>query len=74
MRAAMSRPGAIVCRQLLVGIAERDWVRGEVVELQGHLVQIRIDDGGRYPHILKGVSYSQGAVVWSTPGLWTPCL
>ena len=74
MRAALGHPGVTVCRQLLVGIAERDWVRGEVVEVQGHLIGIRIDDPGRFPHILKGVSYHPGAVVWSTPSLWTPCL
>jgi hypothetical protein len=74
MRAALGHPGVTVCRQLLVGIAERDWVRGEVVEVQGHLIGIRVDDPGRFPHILKGVSYHHGALVWSTPSLWTPCL
>jgi len=74
MRAALGYPGVTVCRQLLVGIAERDWVRGEVVEVQGHLIAIRIDNSGRFPHILKGVSYHHGAVVWSMPSLWTPCL
>src|SRR3954467_14480661 len=73
-RAALGRPGVAVCRQLLVGLAERDWVRGQVVEVQGHLLAVRVDDPGRFPHILKGVSYHQGAVVWSTPSLWTPCL
>ena len=74
MRAALGHPGVTVCRQLLVGIAERDWVRGEVVEVQGHLIGIRVDDPGRFPHILKGVSYHHGAIVWGTPSLWTPCL
>jgi hypothetical protein len=74
MSAALGHPGVTVCRQLLVGIAERDWVRGEVVEVQGHLIGIRVDEPGRFPHILKGVSYHHGAVVWSTTSLWTPCL
>lgn len=74
MRAAIGRPGVTICRQLQVGIAERDWVRGEVVEVQGHLIAVRIDEPGRFPHILKGVSYHQGAMVWSAPALWTPCL
>ena len=74
VRAALGHPGVTVCRQLLVGIAERDWVRGEVMEVQGHLVAIRIDDAGRFPHILKGVPYAHGSIVWSTPSLWTRCL
>ena len=72
--AAVGRPGVTVCRQLLVGIAERDWVRGEVAEVQGHLIAVRIEDSGRFPHILKGVAYFHGAVVWTTPAAWTPCL
>ena len=74
LRAAVAHPGVTVCRQLLVGIAERDWIRGEVVEVEGHLIAVRIEDSGRFPHILKGVSYAEGVVVWSTPWLWTPCL
>ena len=42
-------------------------VRGEVVEVQGHLIAVRIEDSGRFPHILKGVAYFHGAVVWTTP-------
>ena len=73
-RAAIGHPGVTICRQLQVGIAERDWVRGEVVEVQGHLIAVRIEDAGRFPHILRGISYSQGVVVWTTPAAWTPCV
>jgi len=73
-RAAVGHPGVMVCRQLLVGIVNRDWVRGEVIEVQGHLIAVRIEDPGRFPHILKGVPYFHGAVVWTAPAEWTPCL
>ena len=74
LRAALAHPGVTVCRQLLVGIAERDWVRGEVVDVQGHLIAVRIENSGRFPHILKGVPYTDGATVWSPLSVWTPCL
>jgi hypothetical protein len=74
MRAAVAHRGVTVCRQLLVGIAERDWIRGEVVDVQGHLVAVRIEDSGRFPHILKGIPIVPGAVLWNTPTAWTPCV
>ena len=74
MRAAVAHRGVTVCRQLLVGIAERDWIRGEVVDVQGQVIAVRIEDSGRFPHILKGISIVPGAVLWNAPGAWTPCV
>src|SRR5439155_17093103 len=74
MRAALAKPGATVCRQFQVGIAERDWIRGEVVEVQGHLVAVRIAHPGRFPHILNGISVVPGTVLWAVPAAWTPCV
>ena len=74
MRAAVAHRGVTVCRQLLVGIAERDWIRGEVIDVQGHVIAVRIEDSGRFPHILKGIPIVPGAVLWATPAAWTPCV
>ena len=74
MRAAVAHHGVTVCRQLLVGIAERTWIRGEVVEVQGETIAVRIEDAGRFPYVLKGMPLVPGAVLWSAPAAWTPCV
>ena len=74
MRAAVAHRGVTVCRQLLVGIAERDWIRGEVIDVQGEAIAVRIEDSGRFPHILKGTPIVPGAVLWNAPTAWTPCV
>ena len=74
MRAAIAHRGVTVCRQLLVGIAERDWIRGEVIDVQGETIAVRIEDSGRFPHILKGIPIVPGAVLWNAPTAWTPCV
>ena len=74
MRAAVAHRGVTVCRQLLVGIAERDWIRGEVIGVQGEAIAVRIEDSGRFPHILKGIPIVPGAVLWNAPTAWTPCV
>ena len=73
MRAAAQR-GVTVCRQLQVGIAERDWIRGEVIEARRDAIAVRIEEPGRFPHILKEVPIVPGAVLWNEPALWTPCV
>ena len=74
MRAAVAHRGVTVCRQLLVGIAERDWIRGEVIDVQGEAIAVRIEETGRFPHILKGIPIVPGAVLWNAPAAWTPCI
>jgi len=36
-------------------------------------VAVRIDDPGKYAHILVNVETRQGDVVWDVPQAWTPC-
>ena len=73
-QAAVAKPGARVCREMQVGIAERDWVRGVVAEADGRRVTIRIDQPGRFEHTLNGVKVASGAVVSDDATAWTPCL
>lgn len=73
-RAAVARPGVTVCRQLMVGIAERDWVRGRVAEVRDAAVGVRINNPGRFPHILQKTPVVPGAVLWAAPDVWTPCV
>lgn len=71
--AAVARPGATVCRQLRFGIAERDWIRGEVVSAAGQELRVRIEDPGRFGQSLNGVPLARGVVVNDAPRAWVPC-
>jgi len=44
---AVAVPGAKVCRQLTVGIGNREWVRGVVVEAGSGTISVRIEDRPR---------------------------
>lgn len=72
--AAVARPGARVCREMQVGIAERDWVRGVVIDANGSRVTVRIDDAGRFAHTIGGDTVVGGASVEDNAIAWTPCL
>lgn len=71
--ASVARPGAQVCREMRVGIAERDWVRGVVLEADGARVKIRIEAPGRFHHAIGGITLAIGAVVSDDAIAWTPC-
>lgn len=73
-QAAVAKPGIRVCRMLTVGIAEQDWLKGVVVDASAEQLRVRIDDAGRFPHFVNGVSVATGSVLLDTPSLWTPCL
>jgi hypothetical protein len=66
-RAAVEKIGQKVCRELEVGIGGREWLRGEVVEMRGLQVGVRIDDPGSHGQARKG------EVQWALATQWTPC-
>lgn len=72
--AAVAQPGVRVCRALPVGIAVRDWIRGEVLEVDAERIAVRIDDPGRQPHAIHGRPLAKGLTFWSEAADWTPCL
>ncbi|MBE0621777.1 MAG: hypothetical protein IH605_14380 [Burkholderiales bacterium] len=71
---AVAKPGAKVCRALQVGIAVRDWIRGEVTAVDGERVSVHIDDPGEQPHVIDGRPLAKGSTVWTEATDWTPCL
>lgn len=73
-RAALAKPGTRVCRLMHVGIAERDWISGVVVELGNAEVVIRIENAGRLLHTIDGSSIVRGVLVRDAPSRWTPCV
>jgi len=72
-RAALSKPGAQVCRLVGVGIAQYDWIRGRVSEISGETIQVRLDSAGRFPQTLNGVGLAQGTLVRDEMSNWVPC-
>ena len=66
-RAAVAKRGQHVCREMRVGIAGREWVRGVVVDIEGEHVGVRIDDPGRHQPLPRG------DVVWEAASAWMPC-
>jgi len=71
---AVGTPGVKVCRALLVGIAVRDWIRAEVLEVSADRIKVRIDDPGQQPHVIDGKPLVKGMAIWSLAAEWTPCL
>lgn len=73
-RAALAKPGRRVCRLMSVGIAERDWISGVVVELGDAEVIIRIENAGRLLNTIDGSILIPGVLVRDAPSRWTPCV
>jgi hypothetical protein len=71
---AVGKPGVIVCRALRVGIAVRDWIRGEVIEVNADRISVRIDDPGQQPHVVDERPLVKGMTIWSSATEWTPCI
>ena len=72
--AAVAKPGVKVCRALLVGIAVRDWIRGEVTAVHADRIEVRIDDPGQQPHEIGGKPLAKGMTLWSDAAEWAPCI
>ena len=68
------RPGAKVCRQMAIGIGERDLIRGVVVTSSPDKLSVRIEQPGQFEQVLNGVKLARGAVVSDTAENWVPCL
>ncbi len=69
-----TRPGVKVCRQMSVGIAERDLIRGVVVGTTAGEVSVRIEEPGRFEHVLNGIKVQRGSVVSDAVENWVPCM
>ena len=74
LAAAVGTPGSKVCREMQVGIATRDLVRGTVVARDGEKLRIRIDDPGRFHQMIGEGELAKGDVVSDFMKHWTPCM
>jgi hypothetical protein len=69
---AVAQEGQRVCREVPVGIALSEWIRGVVVGISGEEVGVRVDESG-HRQVVAGVELRAGDVVWDKPAAWTPC-
>ena len=65
--------GARVCREVPVGISEKDSVSGTVVGLLPGELEVRIENAGRFATALDGVPLKAGSVVRGAVTAWAPC-
>jgi hypothetical protein len=69
---AVGREGRRVCREMPVGIALSEWIRGVVVGVSGDQVGVRVDQPGQR-QVVAGVELQAGDIVWDKPTTWVPC-
>ena len=72
--AAVNKPGVRVCREMVVGVATRDWVRGTVTATEAGRIAIRIDNPGQFQHVIANQTVRKGGVIRDVPQAWIPCL
>lgn len=71
---AVGRVGARVCRQVEIGVANREIIRGIVTSVEGDRIGVRIVDQGKYDHALGGVAVQKDAIVTDLMNAWLPCV
>ena len=71
---AVTKPGVKVCRDLLVGIAVHDWIRGKVTQVDAERIAVLVEDPGQQPHVFDDRPLVKGMTIWSAAEAWTPCL
>lgn len=72
-KAAVARPGIRVCREMRVGIATREWIRGAVASFDDDGLAVRIDEPGLMGHVIRGDAVNKGALIKDDFPNWTPC-
>lgn len=71
---AVSRPGVKVCREMRIGIATRDMVRGTVLAREGEKIRVRVEDPGKFEHAIGDRQIAKGDVVLDPLKSWVPCI
>jgi len=72
--AAVARVGAKVCREIEIGMATRDTVRGTVTAVDGERITVRIDDPGKFESTLNDSVLTKRVIVSDALKFWLPCL
>ena len=69
---AVGKEGQKVCREMPIGIARSEWIRGVVAGVAEDRVGVRVTYPGDR-HVVAGVVLEEGDVVWDQPTAWVPC-
>ena len=72
-RVAVTRIGERVCREMTVGVASREVIRGNVTAVEGERFSVRIDAPGVLDHTIGGVAVKKGVLVTDSYKNWLPC-
>lgn len=71
--AAVGKRGTRVCREFTVGLVTRDRVRGTVAAVEADRIRVRIDDAGRFEHMIGNTLIIKGTTVLDAVQAWVPC-
>jgi hypothetical protein len=71
--AAVAVPGVKVCRLMRIGVASEDIVRATVLAREGDNIRVRIDDAGKFEHVIGEREVRRGEVVTDALKSWLPC-
>jgi hypothetical protein len=71
--AAVGLVGAHVCREMEVGVASREIVRGTVTAVDAERITVRIDDPGSLDHTIGDRIVRKGSVIVDAIRSWLPC-
>ena len=66
-------PGAKVCREVRVGVATLETLRGTVLAREGESIRVRIDDAGQIEHVIGERTVRKGEVLSDPLRFWQPC-
>ncbi len=72
-KAAVARPGISVCREMKVGIATLERIKGTVMTVEDDGVSVRIDDAGLMGHVIRGSDIRKGTLITDDFPNWIPC-
>jgi hypothetical protein len=72
--AVIGVPGTKVCRELRVGVATLETIRGTVLGRRGDSIRLRIDDAGTFEHVLEGRTLRKGDAIVEPMRYWLPCV
>ncbi len=72
-QSAVGRPGISVCREMKVGIATRERIKGTVMAVEDDGVSVRIDDAGQMGHVIRGIPLNKGTLISDDFPNWIPC-
>ena len=71
---ALERPGTLACRQILMGISERHWIRGVVVSLSNESLRVRLEQPDSAGLTLHGKALAAGLEIQDDFLAWVPCI